>query len=130
MSCDPISSSCDLTDVGIAVSMEAESALLNWIPVNRPNEMRCGCQKKSTEAPLSVNHVFSCSHWLQPPEAKDDFYRELFRLLRNARFKDVVVTGSDFAAHLDYFEETEWQTGGGVSVPVDQTENGDIILQV
>lgn len=100
---------------GIALNMQAERVMLDRILVNsglcklRSSGSECIHSRRLKDrsfvvcvyAPTDFNSL----------EAKDEFYRELSRLLCGVRSTDVVVVADHFTAQLGYLVETEGHIG-------------------
>ena len=86
LSGNPTANSCELVGVGIALSMRAEQALLEWIPVNshlHAVRLNGPIRTRKDEDTRCLLVVFAyaptdCS----PGEVEDDFYRMLSELLQ------------------------------------------------
>lgn len=59
------------------------------------------------------------------PEAKDELYRKLSRLVRSVRLADIKVVADDFNVQFGYLAEVKPHVGGRLSVPGDATDKGD-----
>lgn len=64
------------------------------------------------------------------PEAKSDFYRELFGLFRSVRSTNVVVVPGDFKVLLAYLAKAERHIGDRFFVVGGRTDNGSCLIQV
>ncbi|CAH8485715.1 unnamed protein product [Schistosoma margrebowiei] len=130
-----MASSRGLAGVGIALSMRAEQALLEWIPINsrlcavRLNGSVRTRKDRDTRRCLFVVSAYAptdCSS----DEVKDEFYRKLSELLQKAKRSDIVLVGGDFNAQIGSLNQTERHLGGYFSVPAQRTDNGDRLLQL
>ncbi|CAH8648439.1 unnamed protein product [Schistosoma mattheei] len=130
-----MASSRGLAGVGIALSMRAEQALLEWIPVNsrlcavRLNGSVRTRKDRDTRRCLFVVSAYAptdCSS----DEVKDEFYRKLSELLQKAKRSDIVLVAGDFNAQIGSLNQTERHLGGYFSIPTQRTDNGDRLLQL
>ncbi|CAH8613030.1 unnamed protein product, partial [Schistosoma mattheei] len=130
-----MASSRGLAGVGIALSMRAEQALLEWIPVNsrlcavRLNGYVRTRKDRDTRRCLFVVSAYAptdCSS----DEVKDEFYRKLSELLQKAKRSDIVLVAGDFNAQIGSLNQTERHLGGYFSIPTQRTDNGDRLLQL
>ena len=131
----PDAASRGLAGVGIALSPRAELALLDWIPVDsrlcavRLNGSVRTRKDREIRRCLFVVSAYSptdCSS----DDIKDEFYRKLSDLLREARRSDVVIVAGDFNAQVGKLSEREGHLGGSYGVMAKRTDNGDRLLQL
>ena len=124
-----------INGVGIALSSRAEAALLDWIPVNsRLCAVRLDCNFKVNSGRRSNRCLFVVSAYAptncSSEAEKDDFYRDLSRLLRSARSSDIVILAGDMNAQVGRLSSTESHLGGRFSVDAERTDNGERLLQL
>lgn len=105
--------------------LQAKSALLEWIPVNRrlcAARLHCSTNangnrlKRCYSLIVSVYAPIDCSS----PELKDDLYRELPLSFRSMRSTDIVDITNDHRAQYDYSAGTERRIRGRFSVFADR----------
>ena len=63
-------------------------------------------------------------------QEKDDFYRELSRLIRLAKRSDIIILAGDMNAQIGQLHSSETHLGGHFSVDAQRTDNGDRLLQL
>ena len=119
--------------VGIALSPRAESALLDWIPVNsRLCAVRLNGITKVNAHRRSRRCLFVISAYAPTDVAsdaeKDSFYSELTRLVRCARSTDIVILAGDLNAQVGRLTSAETHLGGRFGVNAQRTDNGDRLL--
>ncbi|KER31667.1 hypothetical protein T265_02172 [Opisthorchis viverrini] len=128
-SSDPDAMAHGIYDVGIALRPKAESALVDWIPVNthlsvvrlsgsiKINAGRCGRR--------CLFVVSACTPTDSSSETeKHEFYQDLSRLLRSARRTDILIMVGDMNARFGRLIPEEAQLGGGFEVDAELTDNG------
>ncbi|CAH8430348.1 unnamed protein product [Schistosoma haematobium] len=130
-----MASSRGLAGVGIALSMRAEQALLEWIPVNsrlcavRLNGYVRTRKDRDTRRCLFVVSAYALTD-CSSDDVKDEFYRKLSELLQKAKRSDIVLVAGDFNAQIGSLNQTERHLGGYFSIPTQRTDNGDRLLQL
>ena len=135
MSGDPEASARGQAGVGIALSRKAESALLDWFPVNsrlcavRLNGSVRVRRNKNSRRCLFVVSVYAPTD-NSSDDLKDRFYSDLSGLLGNVRSSDIVMVIGDFNAQIGCLDETERRFGGPFAVHARRTDNGDRLLNL
>ena len=102
--------------MGIALNSRAESALLDWIPVNsRLCVVRLNGVTKVNSYRRRKRCLFVISAYAPTDVAseaeKDSFYRELTRLVRCAKRTDIMVLASDMNAQIGRLTSLETHLG-------------------
>ena len=121
--------------VGVALSPKAESALLDWIPVNsRLCAVRLSGSIKINAGRCGKRCLFVVSAYAPTDSSseneKDEFYQDLSRLLRSARRTDIVILAGDMNAQVGRLSPEEAQLGGRFGVDAVRTDNGERLLQL
>ncbi|KAK4474221.1 hypothetical protein MN116_000067 [Schistosoma mekongi] len=135
LSDDSTATSRGLAGVGIALSMKAEQALLDWIPVDsRLCAVRLNGSVRTRKDRDSRRCLFVVSAYAPTDcsldEVKDEFYRKLSELLHRAKHSDLVILAGDFNAQIGSLNQSKRHLGGCFSVPAHRTDNGDRLLQL
>ncbi|KER31525.1 hypothetical protein T265_02290 [Opisthorchis viverrini] len=135
LSGDPEAMSRGIYGVGVALSPRAERALLGWIPVNSrlcvvrlssSIKLNASRHKKRCLFVVSAYAPTDCSSDAE----KDTFYRELSRLIRQAKSTDIVILAGDLNAQVGRLSSLESHLGGRFGVDARRTDNGDRLLQL
>jgi hypothetical protein len=133
LSGDPAAESRGTAGVGVALSAQAESALLDCIPVN---SRLCAIRLKSTvkvrSCRPSSRNLFVISVYA-PTDCSSDadkngFYTELHKLLNLRKSSDIVVMGGDFNAQVGQLGPNKHKIGGRFAVRSRRTDNGDRLV--
>jgi len=132
---DPAATARGLYGVGVALSPRAERALLDWIPVNsRLCAVRLAGSIKVNANRHGKRCLFVVSAYAptdgSSEQEKDDFYRELSRLIRLAKRSDIIILAGDMNAQIGQLHSSETHLGGHFSVDAQRTDNGDRLLQL
>ena len=109
-----------LYGVGVALSPRAERALLDWIPVNsRLCAVRLAGSIKVNADRHGKRCLFVVSAYAptdgSAEEEKDDFYRELSRLIRLAKRSDIIILAGDMNAQIGQLHSSETHLGRHLS---------------
>ena len=132
---DPEASAAGQAGVGVALSTRAESALLDWIPVNSRLcavrlEGSCRVNKRRSDKRclfvISAYAPTDCS----PDAVKDDFYHHLHNLLRKAPKTDIVILAGDLNARVGRLSSDEAHLGGHYGLDSCRSDNGDRFLSL
>jgi len=121
--------------VGIVLSSAAESALLNWIPVNsRLCAIRIASGvgvsvRRSTKRSLFVISAYAPTN-CSSDTIKDEFYDSLRNLLNLSRSSDIVILTGDFNAQVGLLGENEQTLGGRYGIDSPRSDNGERLLQL
>lgn len=114
--------------------MRVEHELLDLIQINsrlcavRLNSLVCVNSNRLKRRYLVVVSVNTFTD-RGSSEAKDEFYKELSRLVLSVHCATVVGV-ADFNAQLGCLAKTGRHFGGSYPVPAERTDNGDRIIQV
>ena len=128
LSDDDAAASVGQDGVGIAISQKAESALLDWIPVNsrlcvaRLNSSVKVNKNKSTRRTLLVIPVYA------PIDSYDDniknqFYTDLNDFLHLRKVSDIVIVAGEFIAQVGHLSSSERNIDGRFSLNTRRTDN-------
>ena len=132
LSGDDAAASVGQAGVGIALSQKAESALLDWIPVNSRlcaahlnSSVKVNKNKSTRRTSLAIS-VYAPTD-SNDDDIKDQFYADLNDLhLRKA--SDIVIVAGDFSAQVGRFSSSERNIGGKFSLNTRRTGNGERLL--
>ncbi|KER28315.1 hypothetical protein T265_04844 [Opisthorchis viverrini] len=118
----------DVVDRGIygvvvALSLEAENVLLDWIPVS---SRLCAVRLSD---PIKINVAYAPTGSSSETE-KDEFYQNLSRLLRSARRMDILILVGDMNAQVGRLISEEAQLDDPFGVDAERTDNGKRLLQL
>ena len=109
---DPAATARGLYGVGVAHSPRAERAFLDWIPVNsRLCVVRLAGSIKINANRHSKQCLFVVSAYAptdgSSEQEKDDFYRELSRLIRLTERSDIIILACDMNAQIGQLHSSE-----------------------
>jgi hypothetical protein len=132
---DPTASSSGVAGMGISLSQRAETALLEWIPINsRLCAMRFtgSCKvnqhrgKKRCLFVISAYAPTNCSH----ESVKDDFCAQLHDLLQRVPGTDIIVLAGDLNARVGRLASSECHLGGSHGLGGNRNDNGERLLSL
>ncbi|MES9976933.1 MAG: reverse transcriptase domain-containing protein [Candidatus Thiodiazotropha sp.] len=132
---DPVAEAAGLAGVGIALSHRAESALIDWIPINsRLCAVRLEGSSRVSKLLNTKRSLFVIAAYAptdcSSDSVKDEFYRQLHDLLRNVAKSDIVVLAGDLNARVGRLTTTESHLGGHHGLDSCRTDNGERLLQI
>ena len=131
---DAVSETSGQAGVGIALSHQAKSSLIDWIPINSrlctvrlESSIKKGRNnEKMTMFVISAPSLTDCSSH----EMKDEFYFHLTNLLHKARRTDIVVLAGDLNAQVGRLDADERRLGGPHSIGTTRTDNVERLLHL
>lgn len=130
---DPILSGHDQSGLRITLSMRAERAILDWIPVKSRFCAVClGGSAIFHSDRLSPRCFKSClcmKPSFKTPRGERRVLRELSQLPSNVFSKELVGVAGNFNAQLGYLAETRRHIESQFYVPVDRVDNGNNLVQ-
>ena len=118
--------------VGIALSQKAESALLDWIPVNsrlcaaRLNGSVKANKNRSTRTLLVISVYAPTGS--NDDDIKNQFFADLNDLLHFRKASDIVMVAGGFNAQMGHLSSSERNIGGRFSLNTRHTDNGERLL--
>ncbi|CAH8638539.1 unnamed protein product [Schistosoma intercalatum] len=121
--------------VGVSLSPRAESALIDWIPINirlcavrleSSIKVRRNRREKRCLFVISAYVLTDCS----PDAIKNEFYQQLTVLLQKVRSTDIVVLARDLNAQVGRLGTEESRLGGRWGLVGRRSDNGDRLLQL
>ncbi|CAH8657151.1 unnamed protein product [Dicrocoelium dendriticum] len=133
LSGDPESAAIGQAGVGVVLSARAESALLDWIPVNSrlcAVRLRGSCnvsRRRDVKRALFVVSAYAPTDCSQDA-VKDSFYQQLHELLRSSKRTDIVILAGDFNARVGRLLPSEHHIGGSFGLGGSRSDNGDRLL--
>ncbi|CAH8490480.1 unnamed protein product [Dicrocoelium dendriticum] len=135
LSGDAESAASGQAGVGIALSARAETALIDWIPINsRLCAMRLHGSCKVSRCRVEKRALFVISAYA-PTDCssdivKDQFYQNLHELLLRAPKTDIIVLAGDFNARVGRLLPCERHLGGPHGYDDVRSENGERLLNL
>ncbi|CAI2736607.1 unnamed protein product [Schistosoma spindalis] len=135
LSGDPVAFSSGLAGVGVTLSAKAETAQINWIPINsRICAVRLGSSIKVRRNRREKRYLFVISAYAptdcSPDAIKNEFYHQLTVLLQKVRSTDIVVLAGDLNAQVGRPGTEENRLGGRWRLVGRRTDNGERLLQL
>ncbi|CAH8492285.1 unnamed protein product [Dicrocoelium dendriticum] len=135
LSGDAESAASGQAGVGIALSARAETALIDWIPINsRLCAMRLHGSCKVSRCRVEKRALFVISAYA-PTDCssdivKDQFYQNLHELLLRAPKTDIIVLAGDFNARVGRLLPCERHLGGPHGYDDVRSDNGERLLSL
>ena len=121
--------------VGIVLSSRAEASVVDWIPIN---SRLCAVRIETavrTDAMASTRRCLFVVSAYAPTNcssdtSKDEFYSELYGLLRMARSSDITLVLGDMNARVGRLTSSELRLGGNFGLDSTRSDNGERLLQM